>query len=201
MNSKNKKSIIVIVAHPDDETLWAGGTILNNPSHSWFVLCLSRASDTVRAPRFYETLKILKAKGVMGDLEDGPNQEPLMEELVQEEIMKLIPTNRFDLIITHNPSGEYTRHLRHEEVSKAVIDLWHSHKIKSNELWTFAYSDGNKAYFPKAVKAADIFETLTEETWLAKYNLMTNTYGFAPDSWEARSTPLEEAFWIYRHKT
>ena len=26
---------VVIVAHPDDETLWAGGTILMNPDNDW----------------------------------------------------------------------------------------------------------------------------------------------------------------------
>ena len=60
----------------------------------------------------------------------------------------------FDLIITHNPTGEYTRHIRHEEVSKAVIKLWHAGKISAGELWTFAYEDGNKKYYPKPVRKA-----------------------------------------------
>ena len=62
MNSKISKSIAVIVAHPDDETLWAGGTILSHPNHNWYIVCLCRASDSERATRFYETLKILNAK-------------------------------------------------------------------------------------------------------------------------------------------
>jgi LmbE family N-acetylglucosaminyl deacetylase len=40
MKSKIRKSIAVIVAHPDDETLWAGGTILEHPSNDWFIVCL-----------------------------------------------------------------------------------------------------------------------------------------------------------------
>lgn len=199
MNSKNPKSIAVIVAHPDDETLWAGGTILKHKSNNWFILCLSRGSDKVRAPRFYNTLKLLKANGIMGDLEDGPNQEPIDEQVLETEILKLLPPVQYDLIITHNPTGEYTRHLRHEEVSKAVIGLWHNEKITANELWTFAYNDGNKEFFPKAVKTADIYESLTEKIWLKKYKIMTETYGFDMNSWEAQTTPLEEAFWKFKN--
>jgi LmbE family N-acetylglucosaminyl deacetylase len=40
MEYKNRtKNVAIIVAHPDDETLWAGGTILNHPY--WRILhCL-----------------------------------------------------------------------------------------------------------------------------------------------------------------
>ena len=69
----------------------------------------------------------------MGDLDDGPEQKPLDEKEVESTILELLPPKHFDLIITHNPTGEYTRHIRHEEVSKAVIKLWHSGKISTND--------------------------------------------------------------------
>ena len=31
MDGRSNRSVIIIVAHPDDEILWVGGTILNNP--------------------------------------------------------------------------------------------------------------------------------------------------------------------------
>jgi LmbE family N-acetylglucosaminyl deacetylase len=37
MNSEIPKSVAVIIAHPDDETLWAGGIILSHPSWLWFI--------------------------------------------------------------------------------------------------------------------------------------------------------------------
>ena len=117
-----------------------------------FIVCLCRESDTERAPKFYKALKILKSEGIMGDLDDGPEQKPLDEKEVERAILDLLPPKHFDLIITHNPTGEYTRHIRHEEVSKAVIKLWHTGKISANELWTFAYEDGGKEYFPRPVK-------------------------------------------------
>ena len=192
-----KKTVALIVAHPDDETLWAGGTILSHPSWRCFTVCLCRGSDKERAPRFYKALKILKSEGIMGDLDDGPDQKPLDEKEVEHAILDLLPPKHFDLIISHNPSGEYTKHLRHEEISRAVITLWQTRRISAYELWTFAYEDGNKKYFPLAIEKATIYHLLTTPIWLRKYNIMTEIYGFNKDSWEAHTTPRSEAFWQF----
>jgi hypothetical protein len=56
----------------------------------------------------------------MADLEDGPEQAPLTISFIQNEILRMLPQRSFDLILTHAPQGEYTRHRRHEEVSRAV---------------------------------------------------------------------------------
>jgi LmbE family N-acetylglucosaminyl deacetylase len=197
MGNNISKTVAIIVAHPDDETLWAGGTILNHPSWKCFIVCLCRASDTERAPRFYKALKILGSEGIMGDLDDGPEQKPLKEKEVEHAILNLLPTRHFDLIITHNPTGEYTKHLRHEEISKAVITLWHTGKIDANELWTFAYEDDNKKYYPKAIENASVCTILTELIWQRKYNIITKTYGFRKNGWEAKTTPKSEAFWQF----
>src|SRR5512147_433990 len=82
------KSVAVIVAHPDDETLWAGGMILTQPTWHWFVVTLCRGSDEDRAPRFYRALKALGAEGTMGDLNDGPEQVPLADDQLQETILQ-----------------------------------------------------------------------------------------------------------------
>jgi LmbE family N-acetylglucosaminyl deacetylase len=190
-----QKSVAVIVAHPDDETLWAGGTILTHPSWNPFIVCLCRANDADRAPRFHEALTIYKAKGAMGDVDDGPDQKPMDENQVEQAILELLPAGKlFDLIISHHPAGEYTRHRRHEETSRAVIKLWQAESISADELWTFAYEDGSKKYYPKPIKSASVFIKLKPEIVRKKYQLITETYGFAADSWEARTTPSAEAF-------
>ncbi len=192
-----RKFVAVIVAHPDDETLWAGGTIMSHPIWDPFIVCVCRASDRVRAPRFSQALGILKSKGIMGDLDDGPDQKPLDEEELERTILNLLPAKPFDLIITHNPTGEYTRHLRHEEVSKAVISLWYGRSIEASELWTFAYEDGLKKYVPRPVNNAPVKQTLSSQIWRMKHNLITETYGFEKDSWEAQTTPKTETFWKF----
>ena len=197
MDKKTSKAVAVIVAHPDDETLWAGGTILSHPSWQWFIVCLCRGSDKDRAPKFLKTLQILGSEGIMGDLDDGPEQKPLDENELECAIMQLLPFRHFDLIISHNPTGEYTRNIRHEEVSKAIIKLWHNGKISANELYTFAYEDGGKEYYPRPVENAPVYRTLSKRIWLRKYNIITEIYEFEKSSFEAETTPRAESFWQF----
>lgn len=191
------KNIAVIVAHPDDETLWSGGTMLMHPNYRWFVACLCRRYDPDRAPKFAKVLNVYQAQGIMGDLDDGPEQLPLATETVKEGILNLLPTQDFDLIITHSPFGEYTRHLRHEEIGRAVIELWNKQKISTRELWTFAYEDGHKKYYPKAMERANIYQQLPPTIWNEKYRIITKVYGFDEAGFEAKTTPKIEAFWKF----
>jgi LmbE family N-acetylglucosaminyl deacetylase len=193
-----RKNVALIVAHPDDETLWAGGTILTHSEWDWFVICLCRRSDTERAIKFEKALKKLNINGIMGDLDDGPDQVPLAKIEIENCIMELLQQKEYDLLITHNLSGEYTRHIRHEEVGKTVLNLWLSGKITANELWTFAYEDGNKKYYPIAIEKATSFIQLPQNIWIKKYNIITEIYGFDQNSWEAKTVPHAEAFWQFK---
>lgn len=197
MDEKESKTVAIIVAHPDDETLWVGGTILSNPSWKCFVVSLCRKNDADRSRRFFEALKIYHAEGIMGGLDDGPDQNPLDAEEVEQEILSLLPSRKFNLIITHSQSGEYTKHLRHEETSLAVINLLQTGRLTASEIWIFAYEDGNRKYYPLAVQSAPIYTVLPRTVWQNKYKLITETYGFKRDSWEAKTTPSAEAFWKF----
>jgi len=201
MKMENRKSVAIIVAHPDDETLWAGGTILSHPEWDCFVVCMSRSRDADRAPKFYIAMKQLHAEGIMGDLDDGPEQHLLEPEEIESAILQLLPVVDYDIILTHNASGEYTRHVRHEEVNRAVFQLWETKQISTKEIWAFAYEDGNAAYFPKAIQSATQYELLPEPIWQQKYSIITDTYAFGKNSWEAETTPLAEAFWQFKEPT
>lgn len=188
------KMVAVIVAHPDDETLWAGGTLLEESSWQVFIASLCRMGDQDRAEKFRKALAFFNAEGKMNDLDDGPEQRPLSEKMIRQKILSMLPHKTFDLILTHAPDGEYTRHRRHEEIGRVVIKLWKSGKLRANELWTFAYEDGNRGYYPRAKISADLYHELSAATWQKKYNIITGIYGFDPESWEARTTPKCEAF-------
>ena len=194
----NFNKCAVIVAHPDDETLWAGGTILLHPEAKWMVVTLCRRSDSDRSVKFFKAMESLNASGLMGGLDDGPDQIPLSAEVVEEAIVGLLPSDRFDLIITHSTSGEYTRHLRHEETAKAVLNLWSSNRLYAKQVWCFAYEDGDKRYLPQPVQDADFLVELPEHIWQQKYGIITEIYGFSRDSFEARTTPRQEAFWCFK---
>lgn len=197
MNLKEKKMVAVIVAHPDDETLWAGGTILSHPLCNWYIVCLCGGSDPDRASRFIKAIKALRAEGAIGDLDDGTSQAALNPIDIQRTILELLPPKHYDVILTHNPAGEYTRHIRHEEVSRAVINLWNASKISTRELWSFAYVDGDKEYYPRPDEKATFYRILTPSIWKRKFNIITKTYGFEENSFEAETSPQSEAFWQF----
>ncbi len=184
----------IVVAHPDDETLWAGGLILERPDWDWTIVTLCRQSDLDRAPSFRRVIDHYGARGGMRDLDDGPDQTPLAPEDVEREVLSVLPPSRYDIILTHGPRGEYTRHVRHEETSRAVSQLWKDARIDAGELWMFAYEDGGGAYLPRAIDLADVTMTLPTAIWKEKYSIITEMYGFSPDSWEAQTTPPVEAF-------
>jgi hypothetical protein len=184
----------VIVAHPDDETLWAGGTMLMHPQSKWTVVSLCRANDPDRSPKFFRTLKHLNATGAMGDLDDGPEQRPLAGQDVQDMILGLLPSDRFDLIISHGLRGEYTRHLRHEQTGKAVMALWQGKRLFAKEVWMFAYEDGGGKYLPRPANDAEIRIELPENIWQKKLYIITKVYGFGSESFEAKVTQRQEAF-------
>jgi len=185
----------VIVAHPDDETLWAGGTLLLHPNSCWTVATLCGRNDADRAARFEQAMERYGAKGVMGDVDGGTGRKPRMVE-VEDAILKLLPSDRYDLILTHGLWGEYTSDRSHEEVAKAIMALRESERLGAKEVWMFAYEDGGKRYLPRPMPDADVYVRLPEETWEQKYRIISEVYGFASDSFEARTTPKDEAFWV-----
>jgi len=223
----------VIVAHPDDETLWAGGTILMHPEVRWTIVALCRKSDRDRAGRFARAIEEFRISdfgfrifGKMGDLDDGPEQKPLVENEVKDTIMSLLLSvnssstmnkprsslivnrktknneqrtmNKFDLIITHSLCGEYTRHRRHEETAKAVCKLWKSGKLSAKQMWMFAYEDGGGKKLPEPIREADLSVKLSDDIWRKKYHTITKIYGFGSDSFEARAAGRQEAFWCFK---
>lgn len=189
----------MIVAHPDDEVLWSGGIILLHPEWQWEVCVLCRATDSDRASKFKQVLAVLQITGRISNLNDDPEQTPLPEQTVQKEILKMVDVRKYDLIITHSPQGEYTRHRRHEEIARAVMGLWQSEKLSTQKLWLFAYTDQQGTILPEAIEEAHQKILLPDEIWKQKYRMIVEMYGFGAESWEARTTPKTEAFWCFQN--
>jgi len=192
--------VALVVAHPDDETLWAGGLLLSNPEWSPFIVSLCRGKDADRAPRFAKALACLGAEGAMGDLNDDPEQTLLPTRDVKAAICDLLPGREYDLLLTHAPNGEYTRHRRHEEVSNAVRDLRREGVLSVERLCQFAYEDGGGAYAPRPRKEAQFHLALFDDVWARKRAIITGIYGFAEDSWEVRAVSRSEGFSYFRDR-
>jgi hypothetical protein len=194
-----RKKVLVAVAHPDDETLWCGGTLLMNPDWEITIFSLTRKSDPDRAPKFFRVCDELKAEGIMADLDDGPEQKPLAYDEYKRAFMENLDERGFDITITHAPFGEYTRHLRHEELSQAVSMLLFEGVLESKDVWFFWYCDESGKELPSARSDCDFAIHLDEEIFQQKSRVLFDIYGFARESWEGRTLPKVEGFKIRRN--
>jgi hypothetical protein len=113
---------LVITAHPDDETLWFGGTMLGRPADRWTVVCVTASPEPPVARRRRAELE--RACGRLGvaelitwDIPDTPLGRLPMEPLRRR--LSGLPWDRFAGVWTHGPSGEYG-HPHHQDVGYAV---------------------------------------------------------------------------------
>ncbi len=176
-----KSEALVVVAHPDDETIWMGGTILRNKNWNWTILSLCRASDTDRKPKFDKVCKAYKAKGLIYDLDDE-TMKPVGVEEVTEIIKSGLNKNKFDFIFTHGKNGEYG-HVRHLDAHKAVEELIKSGELKADKVYFFNYEEGDNVPYPelkapKPIENADFVLPLTEKELELKKEIVRDIYGY-----------------------
>lgn len=123
----------MIVAHPDDETLWGAGLLFRYPKNWTVICCTIPYHDPIRAEKFHEACAVLGATNSVVR-QHGERAGPI-------EIHDL---SYFDLIVTHNAAGEYG-HVQHKELHNAIKPRWPDKTI------SFGYGGNN----PKMIVPVD----------------------------------------------
>lgn len=165
----DRASCLMIVAHPDDETLW-GGAHLNQDDY--LVVCVTNASNKIRANEFKKSMLISNDQFLMLDYPDkvmGRRDDwKKVYDQIEDDIKKIVSLKKWKLIVTHNPDGEYG-HIHHKMTSKIVTEVY-SQNDKEYPLFYFG-----KYYRVSQKESIDRCET-QKQTYIEKKIEMLNCY-------------------------
>ncbi len=188
---------LVIVAHPDDETIWCGGLILANPQAKWTILCLSRASDTDRAPKFARVAARLGARGIIADWDDeGRLGMVSAVRAAKRIILDQLKSEHFDFLFTHAANGEYG-HERHKAAHQAVGELLASRRLSAGASFCFNYKKQSK-YKLVAASGSDLLFKLSPKLFKEKRSIVSELYGFDPQGIDIGYCTNPEAFRLFK---
>lgn len=190
----NQGAALIIVAHPDDETIWMGGTILKFNKIKWTIFSLCRGDDLDRAPKFQRVCRLYGARAIISNLEDEGIMN-IKESLpdIKKKISARLKEKRFNYIFTHGINGEYG-HPRHKGVGQSVKILLAEGKLKTDSAFSFAYNFNQKINCAVPDKKGNLGFKLTPRLFNQKKRILKKIYGFPKSSFEYKSCAPIESF-------
>ena len=117
-------SKLMIVAHPDDETIWGGAHLLDG---GYLVVCITNGYNTERADEF---LRAVEQSGNTPLILSYPDKIFFMRDDwsdakngIESDISRIMSAKHWDFIVTHNPKGEYG-HIHHKMTNALTVQAF-----------------------------------------------------------------------------
>ena len=140
---------LMVVAHPDDETLWGGAHLTEG---GWFVVCLTNGYNEVRKNEFYEVIKEFGCEGMIlsyPDLLANGQRSTWTTECtsIAKDLNTVLKYKHWGMVATHNPNGEYG-HIHHKMTSKLVTEEFYKTYWGTNlyYFWKLVFSEKTADY-------------------------------------------------------
>ena len=151
INGADKFKNLMIVAHPDDETLWGGANLCKD---KYFVVCLTNGFNFKRSKDYRKILNFTRNSGIIldyPDLQDFKRDKWIeAEEGIIKDLLIILNYNQWDKIVTHGPDGT-TGHYHHKKICEYVTKIAKRLKIFKNLF-----------YFGKFYKKDEIPKTISK---------------------------------------
>lgn len=113
---------LMIVAHPDDETIWGGGHLSDG---GYLVLCVTDGKNATRSAEFENAVTASGNSFVILDYPDKTlfrrNKWRHCMKDIKADVDTALAYRDWELVVTHNPDGEYG-HEHHKMLSAAVTE-------------------------------------------------------------------------------
>ena len=200
----SKYRALLVVAHPDDETIFSGGIILLSRETTWTIVCCTDEGDPSRQDEF------LRACEFMAN-HSGNSIEPVFLNSLHRNgdhidrhalIEALSPYAKgYDIVVTHNRHGEYG-HEHHKLVHSCVVEA-----IDTSNIWCFI-SPGSANVNPNKLRSKMLngnaslnldskIISLKMQAFQECHVSQALVYGYDPVSSELRDTQLKETLTWY----
>ena len=144
---------LMIVAHPDDETLWGGAHIADG---GYLVVCITNGNNPTRSAEFQS---VMLASGNVGLILSYPDKVAGKRDnwnhvrtQIRTDLEKVMTYQPWEDIVTHNAKGEYG-HIHHKMTHQIVTALYDADQLQM-PLYVFG-----KYY--RAAALPDVKDTLT----------------------------------------
>ena len=162
---------LMIVAHPDDETIWGGSHLIDD---KYLVVCITCGVNRTRVEEFKKVMSISKDSYIMLSYPDKTNNKrddwSKVYSNIEKDLEKIMKLKKWKTIVTHNSDGEYG-HIHHKMTHNIVKSIYDNGEVEGTLYFFGKYYNKNNIELYK-----DTLEEISPKNKDIKINKMIEVY-------------------------